>query len=194
MKDTLIAFLGKYTTLSMSLALLIYVIDKLPSYLDSGVVLESFENDWKFFIFSGLLLVVYVMVYSALLEKYDSILRVFFKRPMLEYTLAKKKFKDGLYDIYRDPRKNHDILPQEIKIEIDKLDTGLRTEKIPKFLDLFIASFNSFLLLSYGLIFQNRIFLISGGLASLYFGYFFGSSFLDLKNTIIFDYKSLFEE
>lgn len=129
-----------------------------------------------------------------MLEKYEPILRVLFKRPMLEYTLAKKKFKNGLYDVYTDPRKNYDILPQEIKTEIDKLDNGIRNEKIPKFLDLFIASLNSILLSLYGLIFQNRIFLIAGILAILYFGYFLEISFLDLKKTILFDYKSLFEE
>ncbi|MGB9928039.1 MAG: hypothetical protein ACPK85_06485 [Methanosarcina sp.] len=194
MKDALIGFLGKYTIISLSLSFLTYYIGMLPFNLHNNITLESFENDWEFYIFSVFLLIIYVMIYFALLEKYESILTIFFKRPMLEYTLAKKKFKNGRYDIYTDPRKNYDLLPQEIKTEIDKLDTGIRTEKLPKFLDLFIASFNSFLLILYGLIFQKNIFLIVGLIATLYFGYFFGISFLDLRKTIIFDYKSLFEE
>lgn len=194
MKGTLLGFLGKYTIISISLSVLIYIIDKFPFILDKGITMESFESDWNLYIISVFLLILYVMTYSALLEKYEPILRFFFKRPMLEYTLAKKKFKNGRYEVYTDPRKNYDILPQEIKTEIDKLDIGIRTEKMPKFLDLFIASFNSILFSLYGLIFQNIIFLISGMLAILYFGHFLEISFQDLKKTILFDYKSLFEE
>jgi hypothetical protein len=134
------------------------------------------------------------MIYFVLLDNDEIILRFLFKKPMLKYTLAKKKFKCGLYDINKDPRKNFDILPQEIKTEIDKLDNSMYTEKMPKFFDLFLAFINSLLLLLYSLISENKNFLAVGLLAILYFGVFFVKSYVNLKETIIFDYKSLFEE
>jgi hypothetical protein len=68
------------------------------------------------------------------------------------------------------------------------------TENLPKFFDLFLASFNSLLLLLYGLISENRNFLVGGLFAILYFGVFFIKSFENIRETIVFDYKSLFEE
>ncbi|AKB33453.1 hypothetical protein MSSIH_2763 [Methanosarcina siciliae HI350] len=194
MKETLFAYLGKYTVLSITLGSLVYVIDKLSFNLNNEITLELFESNWIFFIYTTGLLIFNVMFYLSLLENYEIILRLLFKRPMLEYTLAKKKFKCGIYDINRDPRKNYDILPEQIKTEIDKLDNSMYTEKVPKFLDLFLASFNSLLLLLYGLISENKTFLVGGSLAILYFGGFFIKSYVHLKETIIFDYKSLFEE
>jgi hypothetical protein len=194
MQELISGYLGKYTIISLLLVLIAYIIDRLPFILKNNITLDSFKNDWNFFIISILILIIYIIFYSIMILRYESILRFFFRRPMLEYTLAKKKFKNGIYDVHTDPRKNYDILPQEIKTEIDKLDIILRTEKIPVFLDLFIASFNSFLILLYGVTFKNRVFLIIGILTILIFGSFFVISFLNLKNTINFDYKSLFEE
>lgn len=194
MKETILAFLGKYTVISILLGFLLFFIDKLSFNLNNGITLELLESNWIFFIYTTGLIIFYTMFYFAISESYEIILRTFFKRPMLEYTLAKKRFKNGIYDLNKDPRKNYDILPQDIKIEIDKLDNLIYVEKMPKFLDLFLASFNSLLLLIYGLISENRNFLAVGSLAILYFGFFFVKSYVNLKETIVFDYKSLFEE
>ncbi|KKG69842.1 hypothetical protein DU43_18385 [Methanosarcina mazei] len=194
MKGTLLAFLGKYTVLSITFGFLVYAIDRFPFNSSNGITLDLFESNWIVFIYMIGLMIFNVMFYFSLLENYETLLRFVFKRPMLEYTLAKKRFKNGIYSINKDPRKNFDVLPQEIKTEIDKLDISMYTEKMPKFLDLFLASFNSLILLLYGLILKNKIFLAGGLLAIFYFGIFFIKSYVSLKETIIFDYKSLFEE
>ena len=129
-----------------------------------------------------------------MLEHYESILRTLFKKPMLEYTLTKKKFKSGYYEVEGNPRKSYDKLPQNIKTEIDKLDNLIHQEKIPKFVDLSLASFNSLILLLYGFFIKNNLYLATGLLASFYFGFFGINAYSDLKKVILYDYKSLFED
>jgi hypothetical protein len=194
MKETLLAFLGKYTVLSLSLGLLAYVIEKLPFYLNNGITIEIIEQNWTIFVIILGLLIAYCMVYYALLEHYEMLLQTLFKRPMLEYTLAKKKFKNGIYEVRGNPRKSYDKLPQDVKTEIDKLDNLIYREKIPKFIDLSLASFNSLVLLLYSFYINNVIFLTIGFISSVYFGYFSINSYFDLKKVILYDYKSLFED
>lgn len=162
MKGTLLTFLGKYTVLSLSLGLLAYVIDTLSFNLKNGITVESFEKNWIIFIVTLGSLIAYGMIYSAMLEHYESILRTLFKKPMLEYTLTKKKFKSGYYEVEGNPRKSYDKLPQNIKTEIDKLDNLIHQEKIPKFVDLSLASFNSLILLLYGFFIKNNLYLATG--------------------------------
>lgn len=113
---------------------------------------------------------------------------------MLEYTLAKKKFKNGCYEVEGNPRKSYDKLPQTIKTDIDKLDNLIYQEKVPKLIDLSLASFNSLILLLYGFFIKSDLYLTTGVFASFYFGFFGINAYSDLKKVIIYDYKSLFED
>jgi len=194
MRGTLLTFLGKYTVLSLSLGLLAYVIDKLSFNLKNEITVEILEKDWIIFIITLGLLIAYVLIYSAILEHYEFILQTIFKQPMLEYTLAKKKFKNGYYEVEGNPRKSYDKLPQSIKTDIDKLDNLIYYEKVPKFVDLFLASFNSFVLLLYGFFIKNDLYLATGLLSSFYFCFFGINAYSDLKKVILYDYKSLFED
>lgn len=194
MRGALLAFLGKYTLLSLSLGLLACVIDKLSFNLKNEITVELFEKNWIIFIITLGLLIAYVLIYSAMLENYEFILQTIFKKPMLEYTLTKKKFKNGYYEVEGNPRKSYDKLPQSIKTEIDKLDNLIYQEKVPKFIDLSLASFNSFVLLLYGFFIKNNIYLATGLLSSFYFGFFGINAYSELKKVILYDYKSLFED
>ncbi|AKB69502.1 hypothetical protein [Methanosarcina mazei] len=194
MRGTLLAFLGKYTVLSISLGLLACVIDKLSFNLKNEITVELIEENWIAFIITLGLLIAYVLIYSAMLEHYEFILQTIFKKPMLEYTLAKKKFKNGCYEVEGNPRKSYDKLPQTIKTDIDKLDNLIYQEKVPKLIDLSLASFNSLILLLYGFFIKSDLYLTTGVFASFYFGFFGINAYSDLKKVIIYDYKSLFED
>lgn len=68
MRGTLLAFLGKYTVLSISLGLLACVIDKLSFNLKNEITVELIEENWIAFIITLGLLIAYVLIYSAMLE------------------------------------------------------------------------------------------------------------------------------
>ncbi len=195
MRGILLAFLGKYTVLSLSLGILAYVIDKLSSFnLENVIIVELLEKNWIVFIFTLSLPIAYGLIHFAILEHYELLLQTLFKKQMLEYTLTKKKFKNGYYEVEGNPRKSYDKLPQNIKTEIDKLDNIIYQEKVPKFVDLSLASFNSLILLLYGFFIKNNHYLAIGLLAFFYFGFFGINAYSDLKKVILYDYKSLFEE
>ena len=193
MEGTLFGYLGKYTVVSLLLSYLAIMLSKLAFPLNYEIGLEIFRSNAIILVFAFVLLILYVMIYSAMVEKYEDVLRICFRKPMLRYTVAKKQYEKGNYEIEGKPRKNYDSLPQGIKTEIDKLDSSLYNQKIPKLLDLSIASFNSVMLLAYGFFAKNYIFLIIV-VFSIYFIYFLRETYLDIKNTILKDYMSLFEE
>lgn len=192
MEGTLFGYLGKYTVVSLFLSYLAIILSSSSFPFNHDISLEMFQNSAITLVFIGLL-IFYVMIYSAMVEKYEDVLRICFRKPMLRYTVAKKQFEKGNYEIEGKPRKSYDNLPQCIKTEIDKLDSSLHNQKIPKLLDLSIASFNSVMLLACGLFAKNCIFLIIG-IFSIYFIYFLRNTYLDIKNIILQDYMSLFEE
>jgi len=192
MEGTLFGYLGKYTVVSLFLSYLAIMLSSSSFPFNNDISLEMFQNSAITLVFIGLL-IFYVMIYSAMVEKYEDVLRICFRKPMLRYNVAKKQFEKGNYEIEGKPRKSYDNLPQYIKTEIDKLDSLLHSQKIPKFLDLSIASFNSVMLLACGLFAKNCIFLIIG-IFSIYFIYFLRNTYLDIKNIILQDYMSLFEE
>lgn len=192
MKEALLGYLGKHTVISFCLAYLAYILTNF-SY-NTEIDLTKFQNEWVFFVLTLVLVIIEVMIYSAMTEKYESVLRLAYKKPMLKYTFAKKQFERGKYEVEGKPRKSYDNLPQWIKIEIDKLDSSIYDDKIPKLCDLLIASFNSIVLLLYGYLSGKHYFWIIGIFSALYFGYFLISKYLDIKHTIINDYTSLFEE
>ena len=191
MEGTLFGYLGKYTVVSLFLSYLAVIFSSPPLLINYEIVAEIFQSSAIAVVL--IVLIIYVMIYSIMVEKYEDVLRICFRKPMLRYTVAKKQFEKGNYEIEGKPRKSYDDLPQWIKTEIDKLDNLLYSQKIPKLLDLSIASFNSVMLLAYGLFLKNCIFLIIG-VSSIYFIYFLRNTYLDIKNTILQDYMSLFEE
>ena len=192
MEGTLFGYLGKYTVVSLFISYLAVILSSSSFPFNHEISLEMFHNSVVVLVFT-VLLIIYVLIYSAMVEKYEDVLRICFRKPMLRYTVAKKQFEKGNYEIEGKPRKSYDNLPQWIKTEIDKLDSSLHSQKIPKLLDLSIASFNSVMLLACGLFTKNCIFLIIG-VSSIYFIYFLRYTYLDIKNTILQDYMSLFEE
>jgi len=192
MEGTLFGYLGKYTVVSLFISYLAVILSSSSFPFNHEISFEMFQNSVAVLVFAGLL-IFYVLIYSAMVEKYKDVLRICFRKPMLRYTVAKKQFEKGNYEIEGKPIKSYDNLPQWIKTEIDKLDSLLYSQKIPKLLDLSIASFNSVMLLAYGLFLKNCIFLIIG-VSSIYFIYFLRYTYLDIKNTILQDYMSLFEE
>lgn len=193
MEGILFGYLGKYTVVSLFLSYLAVILSSSSFLFNHEISLEMFQNITILLVFT-VLLIIYVMIYSAMVEKYEDVLRICFRKPMLRYTVAKKQFEKGKYEIEGKTRKSYDNLPQWIKTEIDKLDSLLYSQKIPKLLDLSIASFNSVMLLTYGLFAKNCIFLIIGVVSSIYFIYLLVDTYLDIKNTILQDYMSLFEE
>lgn len=192
MEGTLFGYLGKYTVVSLFISYLAVILSSSSFPFNHEISLEMFHNSVAVLVFT-VLLIIYVLIYSAMVEKYEDVLRICFRKPMLRYTVAKKQFEKGNYEIEGKPRKSYDNLPQRIKTEIDKLDSSLHSQKIPKLLDLSIASFNSVMLLACGLFTKTCIFLIIG-VSSIYFIYFLRYTYLDIKNTILQDYMSLFEE
>ena len=192
MEGTLFGYLGKYTVVSLFISYLAVILSSSSFPFNHEISLEMFHNSVAVLVFT-VLLIIYVLIYSAMVEKYEDVLRICFRKPMLRYTVAKKQFEKGNYEIEGKPRKSYDNLPQRIKTEIDKLDSSLHSQKIPKLLDLSIASFNSVMLLACGLFTKTFIFLIIG-VSSIYFIYFLRYTYLDIKNTILQDYMSLFEE
>lgn len=194
MVGTLFGYLGKYTVVSLFLSYLVIILSKSSFPFNYEIHLEMFQNGAIALVFT-VLLIIYIMIYSAMIEKYEHVLRICFRKPMLRYTVAKKQFDNGNYEIEGKSRKSYDNLPQWIKTEIDKLDSSIYSQKIPKLLDLSIASFNSVMLLAYGLFVNINIFyVIVIGIFNIYYIYFFRSAYLDIKNTILQDYISLFEE
>jgi len=191
MEGTLFGYLGKYTVVSLFLSYLAVIFSSPSLLINYEIIAEIFQSSAIAVVL--IVLIIYVMIYSIMVEKYEDVLRICFRKPMLRYTVAKKQFEKGNYEIEGKPRKSYDDLPQWIKTEIDKLDNLLYSQKIPKLLDLSIASFNSVMLLAYGLFLKNCIFLIIG-VSSIYFIYFLRNTYLDIKNTILQDYMSLFEE
>lgn len=189
MEGTLFGYLGKYTVVSLFLCYLAVISNILYFPSNYEIAVEMFQSSAPIVVF---IVLIYVMIYSAMVEKHEDILRICFRKPMLRYTMAKKQYEKGNYEVKGKPLKSYDNLPQLIKTEIDKLDSLLYNQKIPKLLDLSIASFNSVVLLAYGLFARNNIFLIV--LSSIYFFYFLRNTYLDIKNIILQDYMSLFEE
>ena len=193
MEGTLFGYLGKYTVVSLLISYLVLILSNSSFSFNDGLNLEMFQNGAIALGFTVLL--IYVMIYSAMVEKYDHVLRTCFRKPMLRYTVAKKQFENGNYEIEGNPRKSYDNLPQLIKTEIDKLDSSLHSQEVPKLLDLLIASFNSVILLTYGLFVNlNILYIIVIGIFSIYFIYFLMNSYMVIKNIILQDYMSLFEE
>lgn len=194
MEGTLFGYLEKYTVVSLFLSYLVVILSKSSFLFNYDIHLEMFQNGSIAIVFIALL-IIYIMIYSAMIEKYEYVLRKCFRKPMLRYTLAKRQFENGNYGIEGKSRKSYDNLPQWIKTEIDKLDSSLYNQKIPKLLDLSIASFNSVMLLAYGFFVNiNILYIIVIVIFNIYCIYFFISAYLDIKNTILQDYISLFEE
>jgi hypothetical protein len=192
MIGVLLRFLGKFTVISLSIGLLAIITNNLESILSTNGDLTNQVSLPKFGI-SLLLLIFYVMTYSLMIEKYEFIIIKLFKKPMLEYTLTKKQFQNGIYEIAGNPRKSYDKLPEYIKNEIDKLDDLIYKYKAPKLFDLIIASLNSLFILLYGIYFKEKIYIIFG-ISAVYFFILMFTTYSDIKNTILQDYKSLFEE
>lgn len=194
MVGTLFGYLGKYTVVSLFLSYLVVILSKSSFPFNYKINLEMFQNGAIGFVFIALV-IIYIMIYFAMIEKYEHVLRTCFRKPMLRYTVAKRQFDNGNYEIEGKSRKSFDNLPQWIKTEIDKLDSSIYSQKIPKLLDLSIASFNSVMLLAYGLFVNIHIFyVVLIGIFNIYFIYFLRNTYLDIKNTILQDYMSLFEE
>lgn len=191
MKEVLFGYFGKYTVISFCLVYLAFILTNFPYYTEIDI---TFENGWTFFVVTLIIVVIEVMIYSAMNEKYESILRIVYKKPMLKYTFTKRQFENGKYEVEGKPRKSYDNLPQQIKTEIDKLDASIYNNEIPKFCDLLISSFNSIIILIYGYYFEMKYFLIIGIISSFYFGYFLINKYSSIKNIILHDYMSLFEE
>ena len=160
MEGTLFGYLGKYTVVSLFLSYLAVIFSSPSLLINYEIIAGIFQSSAIAVVL--IVLIIYVMIYSIMVEKYEDVLRICFRKPMLRYTVAKKQFEKGNYEIEGKPRKSYDDLPQWIKTEIDKLDNLLYSQKIPKLLDLSIASFNSVMLLAYGLFLKNCIFLIIG--------------------------------
>ena len=188
----LLEYLGKNTVISLILGLTVMGISE-SSILEKKIIIKIFQSNISFFSLIVLLLIFEVVVYSEMKERYESFLRILFRKSMLEYTLKKKQFKKGKYEIKGNPRKSYDCLPQKIKVEIDKMDELLSKEKLPKLFDLLIASFNSMIILIYGFFMKNTIILIFGVIMIMYFIRFGIKVYSDINNTILKDYVSLFE-
>jgi len=195
MKDKILDSLQLYTLLAICLQ---FVIINLPDLLSNGLKLELIENKTNFLIL--VIALISLLIYRLLIERYSTILQLIFKKPMLKYTNAKKKYNKVNTDYQNKPFKSYDHLPPEVQTKIDKLDELAIKEYIPKFFDLIIAQLNSIILLAFCIHMWDAVLIIQYGylfiglVIVVYFSYLTVSSYNDIEYTITNDYMSLFEE
>ncbi|NPE29474.1 hypothetical protein HNV12_16250 [Methanococcoides sp. SA1] len=192
MSEILLSLIGKFTIISLFIGLLALIANNFNLILSINTDVTNQLDLFKFLIISSVL-IFYVMIYNLMIEKYEYIMIKLFKGPMLKYTFVKKQFQNGKYEIDGNPRKSYDKLPEYIKDEIDKLDDLIHKDKIPKLFDLILASLNSIFILLFGIYYNNKIYILFG-LSAVYFVILLLTTYSDIKDTILQDYKSLFEE
>lgn len=187
MNGVLASYIGKNTFFSL-------VIFFTSLIISHDLSLDSFTSN-PFFVLAFIVVVLfYAMIYSALIEKYELVLQVVYKVPMLKLAAVKIRYQKSKFYCLMKPHKFHDSLPLQKQSEMKISDNLIRNEKIPLLCDFFLASFTALTLLFYGLL-SRKFMVISIALFScLYFFYFLRSVYIDIENIILVDSISLFEE
>ena len=70
MVGTLFGYLGKYTVVSLFLSYLVVILSKSSFPFNYEIHLEMFQNGAIALVFT-VLLIIYIMIYSAMIEKYE---------------------------------------------------------------------------------------------------------------------------
>ena len=188
MFDKLTDNLKTYTLLSLAVEILIF---NLPSIIDGKVSLDILENVNSIIVL--LSLVGSILLYKLLLDNYESIIQILFRKPMLELALAKKVYKNGKYNVEGRPLKSYEKLPIAKKNEIDKVDNDFDSYYMPNFLDTIVAWLNTIIILSYCIIIGTYVYLFIGLIVVFIVSLIIVKWYNKIEYVISVDMKSLFE-